>query len=165
MKMNLAFAGLASGLLALSAIPDMSYAHQTGYRHSHRHHSYQSSRYSGCEANRHRKARNGTVIGALGGGFLGSQVAGLAMAIRFAAGIAAGLVAVVAVAVAIAGLVGIGHVGNGAQGEQPGRQSRESQVHFHRRYLQVPKIALAMATAPVRFPTIARALLRPPDAG
>lgn len=76
MKMNLAFAGLASGLLALSAIPDMSYAHQTGYRHSHRHHSYQSSRYSGCEANRHRKARNGTVIGALGGGFLGSQVAG-----------------------------------------------------------------------------------------
>jgi hypothetical protein len=38
------------------------------WRHHHRHY------YGGCAAARHRHARNGTIIGAVGGGLIGNAV-------------------------------------------------------------------------------------------
>ncbi len=57
--------------LMLSAAPELSQARTRHVEHRvfHRH-------YSGCEAQHHQSANNGTVIGAVAGGVLGNQLAG-----------------------------------------------------------------------------------------
>jgi hypothetical protein len=66
-------AGALSSALTLIAAPDTASAyvrrhHQYGY-------AYRASDRSGCEAAHHRSANTGTVIGAIGGGIIGSQLA------------------------------------------------------------------------------------------
>ena len=60
-------AGLASTALLLMAAPELSQARTRHVYHRH---------YSGCEAQHHRSANNGTVIGAVAGGVIGNQLAG-----------------------------------------------------------------------------------------
>ena len=64
-------AGLASSVLMLLASPEISQA-----RTRHVYHRQVHRQYSGCQARRHEMARNGTIIGAVGGGLIGNQLAG-----------------------------------------------------------------------------------------
>ncbi len=66
-------AGLAA-LVAIASVPDLSQARTHYYRHTHYQHTY---RYrSDCWGAHHRAANTGTVVGAIAGGVLGSQIAG-----------------------------------------------------------------------------------------
>jgi uncharacterized protein YcfJ len=65
-------AGALSSALSLTAAPGTAAA----YVHRHHHgYVYRSSYRSNCEAEHHRSANTGTVIGAVGGGIIGSQLA------------------------------------------------------------------------------------------
>jgi uncharacterized protein YcfJ len=66
--MTLVRASAAATMLAWA--PAIALAQPVHHVH-HRHH-YRSS----CEAARHRSANTGTVLGAVGGGIIGSQLAG-----------------------------------------------------------------------------------------
>ena len=68
MKKTLATASLAA-LLAVSLLPDASWARHHYYRHTY---AYRSD----CNTRHHHAANTGTVIGAVTGGILGSQIAG-----------------------------------------------------------------------------------------
>ncbi|MEI9964014.1 MAG: glycine zipper 2TM domain-containing protein [Caulobacteraceae bacterium] len=71
MKRIIMAAGAAASILAAGAAPGVS---QADTRHRVYHHRVY--RRSDCWAAHHQAARNGTVIGALAGGFLGSQLSG-----------------------------------------------------------------------------------------
>ncbi len=66
----------ASAMLLTAANPAAAY-----YRHHHYYHHYRTGydrSYSGrdCYAEHHASANTGTVLGAIGGGIIGSQLAG-----------------------------------------------------------------------------------------
>ena len=62
--------GAVSSALALMSSADAA----TSSRH--RHHYGYNSRYADCNRAHHRAANTGTVVGAIGGGIIGSQLAG-----------------------------------------------------------------------------------------